>query len=67
VAEATIGECPFAQHRLRHRLRLIVQPEIIVRFPALQPAPRNKSHGWVSSEKGCLLFIRGAAHGSAHI
>lgn len=25
-------------------------------------APRNKPHGWISSENGCLLFIRGAAH-----
>lgn len=24
-------------------------------------APKGKPHGWVTSEKGCLLFIRGAA------
>lgn len=25
-------------------------------------APCNKPHGWISSESGCLLFIRGAAY-----
>lgn len=29
-------------------------------------APRGKPHDWVTSEKGCLLFIRGAAGQSAH-
>lgn len=24
-------------------------------------APRGKSHGWMSSQNGCLLFVRGAA------
>ncbi|NWG39128.1 MAG: cupin domain-containing protein [Hydrogenophilaceae bacterium] len=24
-------------------------------------APKGKPHGWVTSEKGCLLFVRGAA------
>jgi anti-sigma factor ChrR (cupin superfamily) len=24
-------------------------------------APHGKPHGWLSSEKGCLLFVRGAA------
>lgn len=24
-------------------------------------APRGKSHGWLTSEHGCLLFVRGAA------
>lgn len=24
-------------------------------------APRGKPHGWLSSQKGCLLFVRGAA------
>ncbi|MEW6119791.1 MAG: cupin domain-containing protein [Pseudomonadota bacterium] len=24
-------------------------------------APRGKPHGWLSSEKGCLLFVRGEA------
>lgn len=24
-------------------------------------APKGKPHGWVTSEKGCLLFIRGAS------
>lgn len=28
-------------------------------------APKGKPHGWVTSEKGCLLFVRGAAEQSA--
>ncbi len=28
-------------------------------------APKGKPHGWVTSEKGCLLFIRGAVEQSA--
>ncbi len=27
-------------------------------------APKGKPHGWVTSEKGCLLFIRGASEQS---
>ena len=29
-------------------------------------APRGKPHGWLTSEDGCLLFIRGAAWQHAH-
>ena len=28
-------------------------------------APRGKAHGWLSSETGCLLFVRGAATATA--
>ncbi len=29
-------------------------------------APRGKPHDWVTSENGCLLFVRGAADRHAH-
>lgn len=29
-------------------------------------APRGKPHGWLTSEAGCLLFVRGAADARAH-
>jgi anti-sigma factor ChrR (cupin superfamily) len=29
-------------------------------------APRGKPHGWVSTEGGCLLFLRGASDQHAH-
>lgn len=29
-------------------------------------APRGKPHGWLTSENGCLLFVRGAAGQHAH-
>lgn len=29
-------------------------------------APKDKPHGWVTTENGCLLFIRGAADRHAH-
>lgn len=29
-------------------------------------APRGKPHGWLTSEAGCLLFVRGAADPRAH-
>lgn len=29
-------------------------------------APRGKPHGWLTSEAGCLLFVRGAADARVH-
>jgi quercetin dioxygenase-like cupin family protein len=42
--------------------------DVLCRVGDYHFAPRGKPHGWLSSEAGCLLFVRGASearHGAA--